>query len=88
TKNGKWSLTPTVDGHALTPTVVDFGTSLSEMIDTDKTEFKPANGTLNQEGDSTEIILNLKGKDGNPITGVADKIRLTDDKSELYGQAP
>ncbi|MDX7998285.1 hypothetical protein FE394_03510 [Xenorhabdus sp. Reich] len=88
TKHGKWKITPTVDGHALSPTVIDFGDSLANMIDTDKTEFKPATGTLNQAGDETDIILNLKDKDGNPITGAADKITLTDDKSDLYGQNP
>ncbi|MDX7989772.1 inverse autotransporter beta domain-containing protein [Xenorhabdus littoralis] len=88
TKHGKWKITPTVDGHELSPTVIDFGDSLANMIDTDKTEFKPATGTLNQAGDETDIILNLKDKDGNPITGAADKITLTDDKSDLYGQNP
>ncbi|MBI6550723.1 inverse autotransporter beta domain-containing protein [Xenorhabdus lircayensis] len=88
TRHGKWKITPTVDGHALTPTVIDFGDSLANMIDPDRTEFKPDNGPLNQEGDSTDIVLNLKDKDGNPITGAADKITLTDDKSELYGQTP
>ncbi|WP_279625547.1 invasin domain 3-containing protein, partial [Xenorhabdus beddingii] len=58
------------------------------MIDTDKTGFKPENSTLGKPGDSTEIILTLKDKDGNPITGAADKITLTDDKSELYGPPP
>ncbi|WP_038199768.1 Ig-like domain-containing protein, partial [Xenorhabdus bovienii] len=88
TKHGKWKITPTIDGHELTPTVIDFGSSLAEMIDTDRTEFKPENGNLNQEGDSTDLVLNLKDKDGNPITGAADKITLTDDKNELYGQNP
>ncbi|AOM40854.1 inverse autotransporter beta domain-containing protein [Xenorhabdus hominickii] len=88
TKHGKWKITPTVDGHELTPTVIDFGDSLANMIDTDKTEFKPENGNLNKEGDSTEIVLNLKDKDGKPITGAADKITLVDDKNELYGQNP
>ncbi|MDE9537629.1 inverse autotransporter beta domain-containing protein [Xenorhabdus bovienii] len=88
TKYGKWKITPTIDGHELAPTVIDFGDSLANIIDTDRTEFKPENGNLNQEGDSTDIVLNLKDKDGNPITGAADKITLTDDKNELYGQNP
>ncbi|MGJ0636241.1 inverse autotransporter beta domain-containing protein [Xenorhabdus bovienii] len=88
TKHGKWTITPTIDGHELAPTVIDFGDSLANIIDTDRTEFKPENGTLNTEGDSTDIVLNLKDKDGNPITGAADKITLTDDKNELYGQNP
>ncbi|WP_053067829.1 inverse autotransporter beta domain-containing protein [Xenorhabdus khoisanae] len=88
TKHGKWTITPNIDGHALTPTVIDFGDSLANMIDTDRTEFKPEAGTLNKEGDTTDIILNLKDKDGNPITGAADKIILDKDNSELYGQPP
>ncbi|PHM47336.1 inverse autotransporter beta domain-containing protein [Xenorhabdus miraniensis] len=88
TKHGKWTIKPNVDGHALTPTVIDFGDSLANMIDTDRTEFKPEAGTLSKEGDTTDIILNLKDKDGNPITGAADKITLDKDNSELYGEPP
>ncbi|MBD2793891.1 inverse autotransporter beta domain-containing protein [Xenorhabdus szentirmaii] len=88
TKHGKWTINPKVDGNELTPTVIDFGDSLANMVDTDKTKFEPDNGNLKNEGDETDIVLHLTDKDGKPITGAVDKIKLTEDKSDLYGQAP
>ncbi|PHM45063.1 putative invasin [Xenorhabdus mauleonii] len=86
TKQGKWKITPTVDGHALNSTVIDFGESVKNMVDPGKTTFKPKEGTLSKKGESTDIVLELTDKDGNPITGAVDKINLTEDKSGLYGE--
>ncbi|PHM40298.1 putative invasin [Xenorhabdus mauleonii] len=85
-KHGKWTISPKVDGHELPSTVIDFGDSLANMIDTDKSEFKPDNGNLSKKDDSTDIVLHLKDKNGNPIAGAADKIKLVKDQSGLYGQ--
>ncbi|WP_211284535.1 inverse autotransporter beta domain-containing protein, partial [Xenorhabdus mauleonii] len=57
TKRGKWTIKPTVDGHELPSTVIDFGDSLANMIDTDQTKFEPDNGTLNKENEETDIVL-------------------------------
>ncbi|MBD2801602.1 inverse autotransporter beta domain-containing protein [Xenorhabdus sp. M] len=88
TKHGKWTIKPTVDGHELPSTVIDFGDSLGNMIDTEQTKFEPDNGTLNKENEETDIVLKLIDKEGKPITGAVDKIKLTEDRSELYGEEP
>ncbi|WP_274539964.1 invasin domain 3-containing protein, partial [Xenorhabdus mauleonii] len=64
------------------------GDSLANMIDTDQTKFEPDNGTLNKENEETDIVLKLVDKEGKPITGAVDKIKLTEDRSDLYGEEP
>ncbi|PHM42709.1 inverse autotransporter beta domain-containing protein [Xenorhabdus szentirmaii] len=88
TKHGKWTIKPTVDGHELPSTVIDFGDSLANMINTEQTTFEPDNGTLNKENEETDIVLKLVDKEGKPITGAVDKIKLTEDRSDLYGEEP
>ncbi|PHM39507.1 putative invasin [Xenorhabdus mauleonii] len=88
TKHGKWIINPKVDGHELPSTVIDFGDSLANMVDTDKTKFEPDNGNLNKENEETDIVLKLIDKEGKPITGAVDKIKLTEDRNDLYGQDP
>ncbi|WP_319931183.1 inverse autotransporter beta domain-containing protein [Xenorhabdus santafensis] len=88
TKHGKWVINPKVDGHELPSTVIDFGDSLANMVDTGQTKFEPDNGNLNKENEETDIVLKLIDKEGKPITGAVDKIKLTEDKSDLYGESP
>ncbi|MDE9516616.1 inverse autotransporter beta domain-containing protein [Xenorhabdus bovienii] len=86
-KTGQWKITTRIDGKPLdTPTEITFGSSKAELIDPDKSEFIPEKGELPNEGDTTVIKLNLKDKDGNPITGAENSINLIPDNHELYGQ--
>ncbi|MDE9445525.1 DUF823 domain-containing adhesin [Xenorhabdus bovienii] len=84
-REGTWEIIATVDSHELPPLTIEFNGSLSEMIDISKTKFAPEKKHLEKEDETTHLILELRDRDDNLITGVGNEITLTPDNREMYG---
>ncbi|MDC9615522.1 inverse autotransporter beta domain-containing protein [Xenorhabdus khoisanae] len=84
-KKGSVTVTPTANGKKLEHSVtLTIGESLANIVDTENKGFVPENKELAADGKQQTILtLNLKDKNGNPITNAVGSIKLTG--SELGG---
>ncbi|AOM42120.1 inverse autotransporter beta domain-containing protein [Xenorhabdus hominickii] len=85
TQHGEWKITATVDGHTLNPVTLTFSTSLGELIDETKSQFRYVGKKNLPVDESGLLVLDLLDKENNPITGVANNLSLDVDTRGLYG---
>lgn len=85
-KYGKWEIQAAVDGHELSPAVIDFSASLAEIADVEKSQFRVSKEGALDPDESVTFGLTLFDKNGNVITGAEDYLKLELNDSGLYSQ--